>query len=65
MCLSDLGHKATCFVEPVFSVFLDNLMLEFFQKKALLSEELGSRIYKSEIRYTIDIVIYTIDIENI
>ena len=31
VCLSDLGHKATCFVERVFSVFLDNLMLEFFQ----------------------------------
>ena len=37
VCLSDLGHKATCFVEPVFSVFLDNLMLEFFQKKKHLS----------------------------
>jgi hypothetical protein len=29
MCVSDLGHKATCFVEPVFLCF-DNLMLEVF-----------------------------------
>jgi len=31
VCLSDLGHKATCCVESVFSVSFDNLMLDFFQ----------------------------------
>ena len=29
ICVSDFGHKATCFVELVFLCF-DNLMLEFF-----------------------------------
>ena len=32
MCVSDFGHKATCFVELVFLCF-DNLMLEFCLKK--------------------------------
>jgi hypothetical protein len=31
MCVSDFGHKATCFAELVFLCF-DNLMLEFFFK---------------------------------
>ena len=44
VCLSDLGHKATCFVEPVFSVFLDNLMLEFFLSRRSVAVTIGSQL---------------------